>query len=415
MLDFPGFWHDIQTLFTSYDAGHGDVGRPWPFDAYLRFFWQEGLGPLPFLLMLVGTATLVRHNLRLALVLLSFPFLLILILLSMHTHFYRNLLPAHPPLILAASIGAIALWDYAQAHLPARMLQAAAWRALLVLLIPSLVPAVQSTLRFGWPDTRVAAQEWVRATYPGVRVAAELSHPLRWNGVAQATYLHFLPLRSMEWYRAQGYGLLLANAGRRGKDEWSDAYQPLLATGSVIASFGGRTSSYLGPRIDIIATGLTPTSTPTTRPRVTFGPIRLLGATYGRLTEDTSGPELRADMPIRPGDILGMTAFWTTLAPVLPTDYMVFVHLRNAEGQNVVQRDTPPWQGLFPPSSWRRGRLIVESLDIALPSTLPPGEYRLVLGLYNSRDQTRYPAVMNGERLPNDEVEVGVVEVVNEE
>lgn len=412
ILDFTGFWHDIQTLFTSYEAGHGDIGHAWPVGDYLRFFWQEGLGPLPFLLMLIGAVALVRRNLPLALVLLSFPSLLIMILLSMQTHFYRNLLPSVPPLMLTAGIGAAAVWNYGRYHLPAHLVRTTAERALVVLLLPSLAFAIQSSLRFGWPDTRVVAQEWVRQNFPGVRVATELSHPMRWNGVAQSTYLHFLPLRSAEWYREQGYGLLLANASRRGKDEWSAAYQPLLEAGTVVATFGGRTSSYLGPRIDIIDSGLTPTRVPTYTQEVILGPVRLLGTTYGRLIEDTTGPELRADEPVRAGDILGITAFWMVNRLAPQANYMVFVHLRNQENQNVVQRDTPPWQGLFPLSNWRPGRLVVESLDLVLPSTLPSGSYRLVMGLYNSRDQTRYPAFMDGRRLSNDEVELGVVEVV---
>jgi hypothetical protein len=92
---------------------------------------------------------------------------------------------------------------------------------------------------------------------------------------------------------------------------------------------------------------------------------------------------------------------------------MTFVHLRNESGQNVTQRDAPPWQGLFPPEHWPPGQLLTERLDLALPETLPPGSYRLVMGLYHAGEQTRFAAVRDGQRLPYDEVDLGIVEVVS--
>lgn len=419
ILDFPGFMHDIETLFTSYEAGHGDIGHAWPLWRYLRFHWQEGLGPLPFLLLLVGTLALARRDWPLAVVLLSFPLLLILALLRMETHFYRNLLPAQAPLLLVSGVGAVALWDAARQSIPPCLTRPAALLALAALLLPSLVPAIQSSARLAWPDSRVVAQEWIRRSYPGVRVAGELSHPLRWEGVAQQTYVHFLPLHPPEWYREQGYGLLLANEGRREQEAWTDAYTPLLQAGEVVFSVGGRSSRMLGPRIDVIDIGLTPATAPTYTTSMTstvrLGPLRLLGVTHGRLEKQQTGLVLQREQLPRPGDILGITTFWLADEPVPPGEYMVFVHLRNSAGQTVVQRDTPPWQGLFPPESWTPGELVAESLDLALPDVLPPGEYRLVMGLYHPSSQARYPALADGARLPHDEVDLGGIRVLARE
>jgi hypothetical protein len=412
VLDFAGFLRDMETLFTSYDAGHGDVGRAWPVDAYLTFHWREGLGPLPFVLLPVGMVALWRRSPAQAIVLLSFPLLLILALLRMETHFYRNLLPAQAPLLLVAAVGAVATWDYVRLYIPGRLHGFAAVLALLVLLVPSLVPAYRASARLAQPDARVVAQEWARRAYPGVQIAAELSHPLRWDGVAQSTYMHFLPLRSIEWYREQGYGLLLANAGRRGKDTWSDAYEPLLESSEVVYSVGGRFSNYLGPRIDFLDTGLTPATVPNPLPPTTLGPLRLLSAPSGRQIDEPTGPEVHPDAPLRPGDTLALTAFWTVDYAVPPGNYVLFVHLRAQDGQTLVQRDTPPWQGLFPPEQWIPDAVVTESLDLTLPAELPPGEYRLVLGLYDPTDWSRYPAMQSGERLPNDEIDLGSVEVV---
>jgi 4-amino-4-deoxy-L-arabinose transferase-like glycosyltransferase len=410
VLDFAGFLRDMETLFTSYDAGYGDVGRPWPVDAYLRFLWLEGLRPLPALLVPVGAVALWREKRAQAVVLLAFPLLMIVLLLRMETHFYRNLLPAQAPLLLVAGVGAVAAWDYLKRVVPVQFVRPVLALALVVLFTPSLVAAYQTSARFARPDARVVAQEWARRAYPGVRIAAELTHPLVWDGVRQATYQHFLPLHSAEWYRQQGYGLLLANAGRRGKDEWSDAYEPLLDAGEVVYSVGGRFSDYLGPRIDIIDVGLTPATAPTLETPAYLGPLRLSGTSYGRLEREHTGPVLTTAQPLRQGDTLGVLLFWVADQPVPPGNYTVFLHLRNQQNQTVLQIDTPIWQGLFPPEHWRPGMLVAESRTLSLPYELPPGEYRLVVGLYDPTSGARYPATLtNGNHLPNDELPLGRV------
>ncbi len=414
VLDFSGFLRDMQTLFDSYGAGYGDVGHAWPFGYYLRFHWFEALGPLPFGLALVGAGVLLRRDPALALVLLAFPLLLIVSLLRMETHFYRNLLPAQAPLLLLAGVGAVALWDGVRHRLPAQLAHPVAVLLLVVLLIPSFIPAYAASARLAQPDTRVVAQEWAYRAYPGVRIASELSHPLRWQGVAQSNYLHFLPLYDIEWYRQQGYGLLMTNGGRRDRHELADAYDALLTEGSVVLDIGGRGSGYLGPRIELIDVGLTPETMPASEAYASVGPMRLLGATYGRLVRDTRRTEMRPHARLRPGDILAINAFWMVEQPVPPGEYMVFVHLRDQNNQTLVQRDTPPWQGLFPLEHWPVGELVVESLDLHLPEALPPGEYRLVIGLYNPSDWSRFPATASGQRLADDEVEIGTLEVVAE-
>lgn len=72
-------------------------------------------------------------------------------------------------------------------------------------------------------------------------------------------------------------------------------------------------------------------------------------------------------------------------------DYWVFLHLVDAQGQVVAQTDTPPGGADTPPTSgWERGQQIAVPLPLVLPD-LPPGEYRLLMGLYD---------VASGERVP---------------
>ncbi len=95
---------------------------------------------------------------------------------------------------------------------------------------------------------------------------------------------------------------------------------------------------------------------------------------------------------LTPGSTLSLQLWWQALAPV-DTDYTVFVHLLDAAGNIVAQGDGVPMEGRYPTSAWAVGESIVDSRSLALPSDLPIGEYRLILGLYNPADGNRLPLV----------------------
>lgn len=457
----PGdFLHDIRTLFESYSSAeiaHGDVTGSWPMQAYLSFYWRECLQPVPLLLALVGIAVLVRRNAGVAAVIMLFPVLMVVSLLRPQTHFYRNLLPTLPPLLMLAGVGGIALLDKLYDAIQARMRRAipqpntdnisckdtktqrpdkesgslgnrlsvsgitgesqyplahiAVVLGLVGILVPSFVQAVQASSRLAQPDSRVVAQEYIRERWPAERVASEISHPLRWNGVSQLTYVHYLPLHTLDWYRSQGFGVLVANSGRRGSDDWTIDYAPLLQQGQHVATFGGRDSEMLGPRIDLIDTGLSPDNLPEHDHEAQIGGFHLMGATVGTLRKQGDVLNMEAGRAIAPGRTLSLLVFWRLNEPVPPAAYTIFVHLRDEQGRNIVQRDAPPWQNLFPPDTWPVDTVIAERLDMWLPYEVPPGEYRLVMGLYDSETWARYPASRNGERLIDDEVDLGVVTV----
>ncbi len=411
VLHFDAFSRDFHTLIDSYGSSRGDISGRWPIWRYIRFLWGIGLQPVPFSLMLVGSIALVRRSPAMGAVLLAFPLALLVTLLRMETHFFRNVLPAQPILMLLAGVGAVVVWEALAHHLPARVRPVAATTMLLLLLLPLFFPTLAHTAAFARPDSRVAAQEWVRRTWPGTRVASELSHFVEWAGVSQSTYAYYLPLRPLAWYQQQGYGLLLASSDRRRRWDWTEAYTPLLTAGTPVATFGGERSAYRGPRIDLIATGLTPETLGTASAPVSVGPLQLLAVTTGNIFWHTTGPELVPGEPVVAGTVVGITAFWQAAAAVPPADYMIFIHLRDAQGHTLAQRDTPPWQGLFPPDTWPPGALVVESLDLPLPDTLAPGAYHLVLGLYDGTQHTRFPAFSGGTRLPADEVDLGMIEV----
>jgi hypothetical protein len=85
-----------------------------------------------------------------------------------------------------------------------------------------------------------------------------------------------------------------------------------------------------------------------------------------------------------------LTLFWQVLAP-LDADYTTFVHLRNDSNQTVAQADAQPLAGAYPTSRWQPGETVIDELLLPLPTDLPPGDYRLLLGLYRWDTLARLP------------------------
>jgi mannosyltransferase len=88
---------------------------------------------------------------------------------------------------------------------------------------------------------------------------------------------------------------------------------------------------------------------------------------------------------LAPGDVLQLTLFWQTAVP-LGQRYKVFLHLVDAQGQLVSQRDSEPGGGLAITTTWQPDQVIVDNHGVLLPVTLQPGEYTLLLGLYDILD-----------------------------
>lgn len=83
-----------------------------------------------------------------------------------------------------------------------------------------------------------------------------------------------------------------------------------------------------------------------------------------------------------PGGQVLLTLLWESLQPVT-TDYQVFVHLLDAQGAKLLQRDGQPVVWLRPTSTWQPGETIVDRYGLLLPVTIPTGRYTLAVGLYD--------------------------------
>ncbi|MBI5305121.1 MAG: glycosyltransferase family 39 protein [Chloroflexi bacterium] len=90
------------------------------------------------------------------------------------------------------------------------------------------------------------------------------------------------------------------------------------------------------------------------------------------------------------GESLRVRLFWRALKS-LDEDYTVFVHLVDANGKLIAQKDDQPQHGAYPTSLWDAGEIVADEYALTLPRDAPPGEYRVIVGLYRASDVTRLP------------------------
>ena len=86
-----------------------------------------------------------------------------------------------------------------------------------------------------------------------------------------------------------------------------------------------------------------------------------------------------------------LTLFWKVFQPL--ENNKVFVHLRDENGRTIVQADHVPSEALvaLPTSTWHVGEVVPDVTWLPIPVDIPPGEYRLLVGMYNQVTQERLP------------------------
>jgi hypothetical protein len=124
-------------------------------------------------------------------------------------------------------------------------------------------------------------------------------------------------------------------------------------------------------------------------PRARFGDAR-----------SSAAIELRAADMSRRGNWLNLWLHWHALAaPGVDTKY--FVHLLDAQGNVVAQNDGVHVKYTRPSSQWQAGEMISDLIEMPLWN-LPPGEYRIAVGLTNPDTDERLPAFdAAGDALPD--------------
>ena len=113
---------------------------------------------------------------------------------------------------------------------------------------------------------------------------------------------------------------------------------------------------------------------------------------------------------VHPGDPLTVTLSWEALEEVTKR-HVVFAHLLSPAGELVAQRDDAPVGSAVPRSRWPTGATFRYPVSLNVGEKVPPGEYRLVVGVYNYPEVERLRVHPAGPEIDNDTVELGRVEV----
>ena len=103
------------------------------------------------------------------------------------------------------------------------------------------------------------------------------------------------------------------------------------------------------------------------------------------------------DVDFRPNDTVRVTLYWQA-AEQIPDNYQVFVHVLDEGSTIQVQHDSIPGLGTLPTIGWLPGEIISDTHEIVLPSSAPPGTYRLGVGLYEPATGQR----LRVDRMPAD-------------
>lgn len=422
LLDWDHFIADVTGQSEIYGLGGGNFEGPWNVAGYAGFFWREGLRWSGCLLLLAGLPLLLRRAPRQTALLLATAAAELLLLLSYTTNFVRNLLIIYPAVAILAAAATVELAAWAGrlagaragvdgpqtvdirpggAPSTAEARRAAVGRraggvALAILAALLVIPhALDTRWLLGYwsrPHTLVEAAELLRAQPRGMLAAVE-ARPVQWAGDPAVHPENYLGDHEPEWYSARGFRYLLLNAERYGPDDQAD-YQRLLEGGEALLTMPSRRLGIqpgpggalidLGERLDLM---------PFTRREARFGEVAALlgyelrpGEPRSRITPLEGADERE----LAPGQPLQINLYWRALAPT-DVDYTLFVHVYDAAGARVAQRDLPLRYEDYPTSRWQPGELVIDRADMPLPA-LPPGEYSLQIGLYDAATGQPLPA-----------------------
>jgi 4-amino-4-deoxy-L-arabinose transferase-like glycosyltransferase len=414
LLSWNEFAKGLAGQVAAYnDGSQGDIRGAWNVRGYVNFFWDAGLLAPGCIALLLGIALLLWHSERrkpgarkAGLLWLSFVLPYLLLLLAQSTHFLRNFIPLFVLCMLPIGVAGTWLIGWLGVRAP-RWRVPAALAVLALLLLPSAAQTLAYAQRLGQGDTRAQMLDWLSEHVPpGERVAAELK-PLPGPLDSPWVAVDSLPEHDLAWYRRQGYAFLIGSSDSWRRWDVPQEYQRFAANRPV-AEFGGATPrDMFGPHLVIYATGLSAEDVPERLANdVRIGGAHLLGSAIGSQDAPAAGtiPSLKA------GDTLGLRTFWQVEQP-FSADYFIFVHVLNAAGQTVAQRDAPPWQGRFPTSSWRAGALIADVNDVPLPADLPAGDYTLVVGMFDPASGAHPPTQVDGKPSGDSTTLIGQIRV----
>ena len=146
--------------------------------------------------------------------------------------------------------------------------------------------------------------------------------------------------------------------------------------------------------LDYVRIGNVPAPQQVVQPPAVFGEGETeLAALVGWEMRNGAGDLVQPDA-VPGGEPVRLRLFWRARTP-MTTDYTIFAHVVDANGQMIAQVDAPPLGGFLPTSLWHTGEqqsaVIIDEREIKLPATATGSQ--LFVGLYELESGTRLQIV----------------------
>lgn len=129
-----------------------------------------------------------------------------------------------------------------------------------------------------------------------------------------------------------------------------------------------------------------------------------LGESIDLIGHDTQSTFVLADGQLQAASVF-LALYWQSGGPI-DTDYTVFTQLLGPDGQIWAQWDNPPQAGRYPTSAWAAQDRVIDRYRLELRPGAPPGEYRLLVGMYDPATGDRLPVTINGQPQPSGAIEL---------
>ena len=100
------------------------------------------------------------------------------------------------------------------------------------------------------------------------------------------------------------------------------------------------------------------------------------------------------------GQPVVVTLHWQATGHI-DRDYTVSLQMLDAGGKLVAQHDAMPANNALPMSQWQPGEDVADPITLVLPSKLPPGEYRLIVVVYDHQTLARLHPIGPGAAADN--------------
>ena len=100
--------------------------------------------------------------------------------------------------------------------------------------------------------------------------------------------------------------------------------------------------------------------------------------------------------------------YWQADGPTA-IPYTIFTHLMGPDGKLYGQWDNPPVAGSYPTSDWQPNEHIVDQYQMPVSADAPPGEYHLLVGLYDPSTGQRLATLDDSGQAATDFVRLNCV------